>query len=769
LIYINSTLSTVEYDAAMNSVNTPQSERLSATQHRRADGQWEGLAHVNGMDCGACAVEIERAARQVPGLTEFVVNPASQLGRWVAACPHAIDELVDRAGRLGYVLGLQESAPGSVQVLRNQYFARSRFLRFLVAALCMMQIMMYSAPEYIYTAQEIGLAETGLLRWAQWVLALPLMLYCAAPYFRRGWVATWQGRLVMDQPIVLGLVLAFVLSSLNLNNLHNPVWFDSIGMLLTLLLLVQLLLEKQTIRALNHLASLQPDFPVQVEVPSGDGWKKLAVAQLVAGQQYRLTRLQVVPVDSELVNSESALWVDEAMRTGEVEPVYKHQGELVQAGSRILNPQVLLRPVSLVGGDSLLALGRLLLQALAAKPIHQDKVERVLPWFVLSVLICAAGTALYWGAFQSQPGLAASATVAVLIVTCPCALALALPLVRLFGIRQLADSGVLVRNPQALETLAKVNALALDKTGTLTTSSVGRVQQLDIVDVPGITDSVLLNALCMLARRSVHPVSRAVAAHLFCMLKNNIQPIDWVQVEELPGAGLLGVFRVDQRLIELRLGSAVHCGLLSVQGVSSHAFASCVLDQQAQSLQAVLFLVEFQQDTALGSQLDAFAAQGLCLHMLSGDHLGAVQHWMPEIKFNSRLGGMSPQDKTAWIALQQARKNCVAMVGDGLNDSAAFAQADVSFAAAGASTLSAGQADFLLLKPGMNGLVQAFKTARQVEKIGHQNLLWALSYNGVAVPVAVMGLLDPWMASVGMGLSGLVVFVNALRVNQESR
>ncbi|HEX4856825.1 MAG TPA: HAD-IC family P-type ATPase [Limnobacter sp.] len=748
----------------MNSAQQPIPDNLSATQARRPDGHWEGIACISGMDCGACAVELEQAARQVGGFQQFAVNPASHLAQWVAESPQAIEALARKAKRLGYALGLQEGSSSELQQMKNKKAARSRFLRFLVAALCMMQIMMYSTPEYLFAAEDIGLAETGLLRWAQWVLAWPLMLYCAQPYFRRAWVATFQGRLVMDQPIVLGLLLAFVLSSLNLSNPAGHVWFDSIAMLLTLLLLVQMGIENQAAKALLHLANLQPDLPLQVEVPEGDGWTSLPVAQLRVGQVYRLVKSQAVPVDSEVVREESTVWVDEAMRTGEVDPVLKKQGDLIQAGSKILTDHAVLRYLQQAKDDSLLSLGQLLLQSLAAKPIHQDKVDKLLPWFVLGVLLCAALTAIYWALLKMQPDRAASATVAVLIVTCPCALALALPLVRLFGVRSLAEAGVLVRNPQALDTLNRIQVLALDKTGTLTKPGIHPVFQQNISGLPEICEPEILNALCMLARKSAHPVSRAVAGHLFNRLQAQARPVDWLNFQEVPGAGLVGIFMNGMQRVELRLGNAAHCGISSVQGFSSHAFASCTVDQKPASPQALLFSVVFQADHALRIQFDSLRKLGLELHMLSGDNLGAVQQWAPALQFNSRQGGMQPEEKTRWIASRQHEKKAVAMVGDGLNDSGAFAQADVSFAAAGASTLSAGQADFLLMKPGLAGLLAAFNTAQLVEKIGRQNLWWALAYNCIAVPFAAAGLLTPWMASVGMGLSSLVVFANALRV-----
>ena len=227
---------------------------------------------------------------------------------------------------------------------------------------------------------------------------------------------------------------------------------------------------------------------------------------------------------------------------------------------------------------------------------------------------------------------------------------------------------------------------------------------------------------------------------------------------------MIGVFKLQGQHVEVRLGSAIHCELPVQPSEGSQVFAVCITGDNPDSRQFTRFDVDLQVNHALAAQLAVLKQQGLSLNMLSGDQPAAVAQWMPELKFDSRLGGMSPAEKIEWIKARQAKHQCVAMVGDGLNDSGAFAQANVSFAAAGASTLSAGQADFLMLKPGMAGLLAALKTARLVEAIGRQNLIWALAYNGIAVPVAMMGLLTPWMASVGMGLSSLLVFFNALRV-----
>jgi P-type Cu2+ transporter len=623
----------------MNPPPASETENLAASQLRRADGLWEGIARVRGMDCGACAVEIEHAAKQVPGLQAFAVNPASQLASWVASGPQSIEQMAQKAARLGYALGLCGEELSQLQTLKQKRAARNRFLRFLVAALCMMQIMMYSTPEYIFHAEEIGQTEARLLRWAQWVLALPLILYCAAPYLRRAWVAACQHRLVMDQPIVLGLLLAFVLSSLNLTDLARHVWFDSIAMLLSLLLLVQLLIENQTAKALSHLAGLQPDLPLHVELETKQGWRTHPVAQLRAGNTYRLFSGLTVPMDSLLRNEGEPVWVDEAMRTGESEPVCKRPGELVQAGSRIQSPWAVLVVKPAGDGDSLSALGQLLLQALATKPEKQDVVQRVVPWFVFGVLSCALMTALYWYVLQGKPDLATSATLAVLIVTCPCALALALPLVRLFGVRKLADLGVLVRNPLALDTINRVRLVAMDKTGTLTSPRAAHVLQTELKAYPAIVDPALLNALLALASQSAHPLAKFISSHLLYSSNNQAAFVRWKFVEELPGKGLVGVTAISGTSYEIRLGSAAHCGIEPpVHASSAQVFASCCNAQSAgesAGLQALQFSVLMGMEQALPFQLSRLKAHGLGLHLLSGDHSTSVATWAPQLLFNS--------------------------------------------------------------------------------------------------------------------------------------
>lgn len=731
------------------------------------------------MDCAACAVELEQAAGRIAGLDEFSVNPASGWASWVAGSAQAIDEFVDRARRMGYALSGSGSDVPDPAVGRQVRQGRSHLLRFLVALLAMMQIMMYSAPEYVYSTADIGHAETLLLRWAQWVIALPLVLYCALPYHQRAWRAVLDGRLVMDQLVSVSVALAFGLSSLRLNDISQPVWFDSIAMLLTLLLGVQWWMNLHTARALKHLGALQPDVPLTVDAKTDGGWENRPVVQLKQGDTIRLGPGQVSPVDGQLVGrADQQVHVDEAMRTGEAAPLTKQPGDTVYAGSRNLGDSLNMTVLALDANSSLGQLGQLLRKALSSKPSHRALLDAVIPLFVAVVACCALASGVYWGVVKHQPSQAWSAVVAVLMVTCPCALALAQPLVRLFAIRSLAGSGVLVRSPEALDHVHAVDTIALDKTGTLTTREATLNQTVDLIQddawPPELLDAL---ALC-LAQHSTHPLSKALVQVLLpqahrVSLDSTVR-LDHIQSQA--GKGISATVQSKGQVVVLRLGSARFVGLSAWQ-VQPHqtddpvsSVYAAVLSTTADAasgepkvLAARQFDVVLKPSPGLSCALTALSDRHRVV-LLSGDQPNAVQSWQPQLVFDARLGGLTPEDKTCWIAQQQAAGHQVLMLGDGLNDAAAFAQADIAVAACGASTLSAEQSDFLLMKPGLQAVVHLLTIAQQAHRLSSQNLFWAMLYNAVALPLAMANLLSPWMAALGMGLSSAVVVANALRL-----
>ncbi|MCQ8895576.1 cation-translocating P-type ATPase [Limnobacter humi] len=756
-----------------------QAVLLSTIQTRQADGRWAGFARVTGMDCAACAVELEQVAGRIAGLDEFSVNPASGWANWVAGRAPAIDELADRALRMGYSLSSSGTDPNNPGSDRQLHQTRSHLLRFLVALLAMMQIMMYSAPEYVYSTSDIGHAETLLLRWAQWVIALPLMLYCALPYHQRAWRAVLEGRLVMDQLVSISVVLAFGLSSLRLTDVSLPVWFDSVAMLLTLLLGVQWWMNLHTAQALKHLSALQPDMPLTVDVKSDGTWQTRPVVQLKRDDVIRLRRGQVSPVDGCMLGfAGEVVQVDEAMRTGEEVPLTKQPGDTVYAGSRNLADALEMSVLALDSDSSLGQLGQLLRKALSNKPAHRALLDGLLPLFVAMVAVCAVASGVYWGLVKGQPTQAWSAVVAVLMVTCPCALALALPLVRLFAIRALADRGVLVRSPEALDHLHAVDTIALDKTGTLTTREAVLSQSIRLIEHNDWPETLLNTVAFRLAQYSTHPLSKALVqvllpqAHRLSL--NLSMQLNNVQVKI--GKGISADVQWNGQTAVIRLGSAPFVGLTvnqaqqySADGPGSAVYVAVLSGDPNPDLATFKVLAAQQFELmlkpvpGLDRELNALSTSHR-LMLLSGDQPDTVNAWQPNLKFDVRLGGLTPQEKTRWIAQQQHMGHRILMLGDGLNDAAAFAQSDISVAACSASTLSAEQSDFLLMRPGLQALVDLLAIAKQAHRLSLQNLLWAMAYNALALPLAMSNVLSPWMAALGMGLSSAVVVANALRL-----
>lgn len=492
------------------------------------------------------------------------------------------------------------------------------------------------------------------------------------------------------------------------------------------------------------------------------------MVQLHAGDRFRLQKGQALPVDAVLPPGAEPVWLDEAMRTGEQSPLFKQTGELLFAGSKLLSQGAEFKVHAIGPQGSFGKLGELLTLALAAKPKRQLAVDRVLPYFVVTVLASAAWGGLWWWLVLANPAKAVEVVVAVLIVTCPCALALALPLVRLFAIQGLISAGVLVRNPQALDVLATVDLVALDKTGTLTQAEGTQVQRHVLrLGVPWNEAGLLLHAVGM-ARASNHPLSRAIVQQGL-IHGTSLDGPDLQSLQEVPGNGILARTRLQGEEYQLKLGSPAFVGLqATVQnaGASVVVFAVFASGDPNTPVAALQFEINQSGRPQLHADIERLKRRA-AVHVLSGDSPAAVQAWQPGLQFSARHAAQTPEDKTDWIKKQQARGRVLAMVGDGLNDLAAFAQADVAFAAAGSATLSASQADVLLLRAGLSGVASAFDLAQKARRIGQQNLAWAMVYNGVTIPLAMSGWLAPWMAALGMGLSSLVVLANSLRLKAQ--
>ena len=741
----------------------------------QSGGLWESHIVVHGMHCAACAMTVEQLLRQVPGVRSACVNAASQRASviWDSSCVQPA-QWVGHVHTQGYTL-LPANDAFAIDMRRKE--RRAALWRWLVAGLCMMQVMMYAYPAYTAAPGDLSGEMEQLLRWASWVLCLPVLLFSCGPFFTRAWRDMAARRIGMDLPVALGIVVTFAVSSAGTFEPTGPfgreVYFDSLTMFVFFLLSgrwLELRLRERTAGALDAVLNRLPGSVERVR-PDGSA-ERIAARRVRVGDVLRVYAGETFPADSQVLEGSSA--VDESMLTGESLALARGPGDGVLAGSINLAGTLRVR-VDKAGADTRFAAIVALMQSAATEqPQLARLADRVAKPFLIGVLLAAALAALWW--WPRDPAHAMMLAVAVLVVTCPCALSLATPAAMLAAAGRLATGGVLVRRLQALETLARVDTLVFDKTGTLSTDA----QQLAGVQCrAGLSPQAALVMGAALARHSRHPAAKALHAAAqaqTAQANEGTAAQEWLisEVQEIAGLGISANVQAVDAISTLavgglgrsgassavRLGSAQFCGLPQTSGD-----ASSVTLADAHAWLATFTLREVLRPDAQTCVHD-LSAMGLEVHLLSGDAPGPVALATAQLGIapHRAHARCTPDDKLARLRQLQAQGATVAMVGDGMNDAPVLAGAHVAFAFGQASSLAQSQADLVVLGSELAAITDTLVLARKTMRVVRQNLVWALLYNAACVPLAVAGYLPAWLAGLGMATSSLLVVANAARL-----
>ncbi len=787
----------------------PVEGRADRGQSAPGRDEREAVLLIEGITCAACVWLVEGSLQRVAGVTGVQINYSTRRARirWDQQRV-ALSSILQAVASVGY-----RACPfdaGRVDDLHRR--ERRRALAGLaIAGLGMMQVMMYAVPVYLAGADMAADTEQ-LMRWAGLVLTLPVLLYSAAPIFASAWRDMSGLRVGMDVPVALGIAVAFAASLQATLAGQGDVYFDSVTMFVFLLLAARFLESQVRARAARATDELARLIPAQAErLPSWTPQRRsllpvetVAVAQLRAGDIVLVRPGARVPADGRVVDGEGE--VDEALLTGESRPVLRGVGATMTGGAiNLLSPLVL--RVERVGEQTVLAgIVRLLDRAAAEKPPLAALADRVAGVFVLGLLGVAAATALWWGAHD--PARALWVTVAVLVITCPCALSLATPAALAAATSSLARRGLLSTRGHAIETLARATHFVFDKTGTLTTGRL-RVSGFEVEAADGHAATPADRAQCLawvaaLEGGSEHPIGRALREfaqpELPAPAAGDDDPgggpdagpdagLDTgaslagrvVDLSHVPGGGVQA--RVDGR--NLRLGAPAFVAELSGTlpdnrdaGPMQRGDTQVVLGDRRGRL--ARFTLSDQIRPGARELLDRLQAGGAHIVLLSGDQpatVEAVAHTLGLAATQSPdsavvRGGMTPQAKLAFVRGLQADGAVVAMFGDGVNDAPVLAQAQVSIALGCGTQVAQAAADMVWMVDDdgtdMGRLLAAIDTCRRTMRVIRQNLVWAAAYNLVAVPLAVAGMVTPWVAALGMSASSLLVVGNALRLLRET-
>lgn len=708
---------------------------------------------LEGIVCAACVWLNERHVRALPGVLEFSVNYSTHRARvrWDNQRIR-LSDILEAISAIGYHAhpfdaGRQE------QIYRDERKAALR--RLAVAGLGMMQVMMLAVALYAGADEGMDAGLWHFLRWVSLLLTVPVVVYSGKSFFTSAWRDLRRRQLGMDVPVALAIGAAFLASAWATVRGSGEIYFDSVTMFTFFLLGGRFLEMGARHRAGQAAEELVKLLPATAARLGENGEQRVPVNDLAPGDRVLVRPGESVPADGRVLEGRSS--VDESLLTGESLPLTRVPGDRVTGGT-VNNESPLVMVVESVGeGTVLSAIVRLLDRAQTEKPTVTKLADQVAGWFVAGLLLLAAGVAWWW--WHHDPAHAFTVTLSVLVVTCPCALSLATPAAITAATGALTRMGVLTTRGHALETLARATHVIFDKTGTLTE---GRLR-LDQVELHGSLDrDACLEIAAGLEHASEHPIARALCSAAGAMPAAT-------EVSATAGLGVEGC--IDGR--RYRIGTVAYVNKLRGAAVSGDAAVTApaadgVVLGDEQGLLARFTFVDHVREHAVETIM-RLRALGLNIELLSGDQHVAVASVAKALGITRFQARCRPQDKLARIHELQREGAVVAMIGDGVNDAPVLAGAQVSLAMGGGTQLAHASADMVLLSEQLLHLVAAVRTSRRTLRIIRQNLAWALVYNLLAIPLAAIGWVAPWMAAIGMSSSSLVVVLNALRLRSVDR
>ncbi len=617
--------------------------------------------------------------------------------------------------------------------------------------------------------------------WLELALATPVVLWCGAPFFQRGWASLVNRRLNMFTLIALGTGIAYAYSlvaallpgifppSFRMPDGTVPVYFEPAAVIVTLVLLGQVLelrARAQTGGAIRALLDLAPKTARLVREDGGE--TEIALDRVVPGNRLRVRPGEKVPVDGVVLEGRSA--IDESMLTGEPMPVAKAAGDQVTGATLNTTGSFIMR-AERVGSETLLArIVQMVAEAQRSRAPIQALADTVSGWFVPAVILAAAITFVVWSIFGPAPaiGFALVNAVAVLIVACPCALGLATPMSIMVGTGRGARAGVLARNAQALELMEKADTLIVDKTGTLT---LGKPRLVEIVATGGVDENELLRLAASLERGSEHPLAAAIVKGAE---ERGLTFGTAVDFASQTGKGVTG--SVDGRRVAignpaLLASLEIDPGDLAIRADALRRDGQTVMLVAVDGAMAGLLAVADPVKDNAAEALAALRAEGLRLVMLTGDSRTTAEAVGRRLGIDEVVAEVLPDQKAQAVRDLQAQRHVVAMAGDGVNDAPALAQSDIGIAMGTGADIAMESAALTLVKGDLHGIVRARRLSRAIMRNIRQNLFFAFIFNGLAIPIAAGALypafgllLNPMIASAAMSASSVLVISNALRL-----
>ena len=689
---------------------------------------------VPTVHCAACMRKIEQHLEQLPGVDEARVNLS--LKRCIISGNSYLqsNQLINAIKSLGYPA--EELDAKLLEQGRDDPHGRALLTRLAVAGFAMMNVMLLSISVWAGAEGQ----TRDMFHWVSAMIAIPATLYAAMPFFLNAWSVLRHARLNMDVPISLAILLALGTSIWETTLSGEHAYFDA-AIALTFFLLIGRYLDHRTRSIARSAAQELTALEVHRAEVVVDGEAVIKeYADIKVGDQLVVRAGMRVPVDGVAVGGQAD--IDRALITGETQPVFVTVGDAVQAGALSTNGQLIVRATAVGEDTSLHQMADLVAIAESGRSKYTPIADKAAALYAPGVHILSAISFVGWYLFSGDLRMALNIAAAVLIITCPCALGLAVPAVTTAASGQLFSKGLLMKSSTALERLAEVDHVVFDKTGTLTTGLPKLVNDIDMND----EERSILYAL---SNASKHPLARVLAQTL---KQQGAELVALESIQEVPGLGVEAKFQNDI----VRLGRADWVGAIS--GARTATF------YRRGNVEAVE--IEFVDNLRNGAQrlIAEFYDLGISVEILSGDTAAAVIDVADQLKISNFSAGVTPVEKYDRLRSLKADGHRVLMIGDGLNDTAALAEAHVSISPSSALDAARSASDIVFLGENLDQLLGLIPLATASQKRIKENFRIATFYNVIAVPVAIAGFATPLIAALAMSLSSISVTLNALRI-----
>jgi Cu+-exporting ATPase len=713
----------------------------------REDGFEEIALIIEGIHCSACVWLNEKVLHTKEGVIEATINYSNNKAKVVWDGEEiTLSQIIETIRSIGYNAYPYDPALQEERAVKQR---REYYAKLLVGIFATMNIMWLAIAQYAgYFSGGMLEEYRNVLNYAEWFLSSLALFYTGWAFYKGAYFGLKNRMITMDFLIATGASLAYIYSIYATLTRYGEVYFDSVTMIITFVFIGKYMEVLSKKRAVDTLDTLRSSYPTEVLVVRDDVKSLISVEEVKVGDIIELKAGDKCVVDGVIVNGEASF--DESSLTGESKPIYKGVGESVVSGSVNIDAVIRYQTTKEYADSTFSTIISLLEESMTKKPRIERLANSISGYFSVVILMLAIGTFAVWYFKANGFEQALIVSISVVVIACPCALGLATPVATLIGVSSAAKKGIIFKEAEFFETMAKSDVLLLDKTGTITE---GRPMVIDHQRIKPYDPNLLFS----LVSSSTHPVSIGVKEFLLTH-GEEVSEIKLDSVKNIKSSGMSASYQ------GLRLDGGNH-ELMQMQGVQCDIESSETIFIYAVDGEIVAYF-ELRDSAKEGAKesIEAIKTMGLEIAMLTGDNEQAARKIADEVGIERVHAKLTPQDKAEIVKVYQKRGKIVIMAGDGINDAIALSLSDISVAMGSGTDTAISVSDVVILDDRLDSLQTAMGLSRKTYRTIKENLGLSLGYNTLALPLAMMGYVQPFVAALSMSLSSLLVIGNSMRI-----